>query len=130
MRRTSTDFDQPLGGVAVEFLELPKTISGKIRDLPGQGSLLGRLGQRGSGGVDGRDQGKRVAEIEGREVHGVDLVRWDATGRVIEFTVMVRPLRWLEALVDLIFDGFTGSLPSGRSTDGGEAPRQAQLSAA
>lgn len=43
-----------------------------------------------------------TAEVEGREVHGVDLLRWDATGRVIEFTVMVRPLRGLEALVSLM----------------------------
>lgn len=48
-----------------------------------------------------------TAEVEGREVHGVDLLRWDATGSVIELTVMVRPLRGLEALVSLMGEKLT-----------------------
>lgn len=39
------------------------------------------------------------AELGGRTVHGVDMLRWDATGRLTSFTVMVRPLRGLEALI-------------------------------
>jgi hypothetical protein len=34
-----------------------------------------------------------VATIEGIEVNGVDLLRWDADGRITEFKVMLRPLK-------------------------------------
>ena len=40
------------------------------------------------------------AELGGRTVHGVDQLRWDAEGRLTSFTVMVRPLRGLEALIE------------------------------
>ncbi|HEY1134822.1 MAG TPA: nuclear transport factor 2 family protein [Nocardioides sp.] len=43
-----------------------------------------------------------AADLDGREVHGVDMMRWGDDGRVVEFTVMVRPLRGLEALVELM----------------------------
>jgi len=42
------------------------------------------------------------AEIEGRYVQGVDLLRWNDDGRLVSFTVMVRPLRALEKLVELM----------------------------
>ncbi len=32
-------------------------------------------------------------EIDGIRINGVDLLRWDATGRVIDFKVMLRPLK-------------------------------------
>jgi len=41
-----------------------------------------------------------VTVVGGRDVHGVDMIRWGADGRVTEFTVMVRPLRGLQALVE------------------------------
>ena len=31
-------------------------------------------------------------EIEGIEVNGVDLIKWDDEGRIVEFKVMLRPL--------------------------------------
>jgi SnoaL-like domain len=34
-----------------------------------------------------------TAELEGLTVHGIDMIRWDDTGRITEFTVMVRPSR-------------------------------------
>jgi hypothetical protein len=40
------------------------------------------------------------AEVGGRTVHGVDMLRWDDAGLLTSFTVMVRPLRGLEALID------------------------------
>lgn len=40
-----------------------------------------------------------TAEIDGRSVHGIDLLRWDHAGRLTEFTVMVRPVKGLEALI-------------------------------
>ncbi|GAB2921966.1 nuclear transport factor 2 family protein [Rhodococcus aerolatus] len=40
-----------------------------------------------------------AAVVDGLDVDGVDLLEWDATGRITAFTVMVRPLRGLQALV-------------------------------
>lgn len=40
------------------------------------------------------------ADIEGMLVHGIDMLRWNAAGRIVEFTVMVRPMRGLQALME------------------------------
>jgi hypothetical protein len=32
-------------------------------------------------------------EIDGITVNGVDLIKWNAAGRIVEFKVMVRPLK-------------------------------------
>jgi len=37
--------------------------------------------------------------VDGRAAHGVDLLEWDQHQRITEFTVIVRPLRGLEVLV-------------------------------
>jgi hypothetical protein len=42
------------------------------------------------------------ADLEGVFVQGVDLMRWNADGRLTSFTVMVRPLRGLEKLIELM----------------------------
>jgi hypothetical protein len=34
-----------------------------------------------------------VVEIDGIEVNGVDLIRWDEAGRITDFKVMIRPLK-------------------------------------
>ena len=34
-----------------------------------------------------------VAEVDGIEINGVDIIHWDATGRICDFKVMVRPLK-------------------------------------
>jgi hypothetical protein len=39
------------------------------------------------------------AEVDGRTVHGVDMLRWGPDGRLTSFTVMVRPIRGLEAVI-------------------------------
>lgn len=39
------------------------------------------------------------AVVDGLDVDGVDLLTWDAEGRITDFTVMARPLRGLQALV-------------------------------
>jgi len=38
------------------------------------------------------------AKVEGFEVTGCDLIRYDADGKIVDFMVMVRPLRAAEAL--------------------------------
>ena len=32
-------------------------------------------------------------KIEGLEVNGVDIIKWDEAGRIVEFKVMLRPLK-------------------------------------
>ena len=37
-------------------------------------------------------------EIDGVSVNGIDLIRWDDAGRIVEFKVMVRPLKAIQAV--------------------------------
>ena len=39
-----------------------------------------------------------AAEIDGIHINGVDLIRWREDGRIIDFKVMVRPLKAVNAL--------------------------------
>ncbi|MGH7319608.1 MAG: nuclear transport factor 2 family protein [Candidatus Rokuibacteriota bacterium] len=39
-----------------------------------------------------------VTEIDGIHVNGVDLVRWNDDGRIVDFKVMVRPLKAINLL--------------------------------
>ena len=41
-----------------------------------------------------------TTEVRGKQVHGIDLMRWDDDGRLVELTVMVRPLKGLTTLVE------------------------------
>jgi hypothetical protein len=42
------------------------------------------------------------ADVDGVYVQGVDILRWNAEGKLVSFTVMVRPLRGLQKLVELM----------------------------
>ena len=42
------------------------------------------------------------AQLDGLYVQGVDLLRWDDDNRLTSFTVMVRPMRSLAKLVELM----------------------------
>ena len=42
------------------------------------------------------------AELDGLTVHGIDLLQWNDEGRLTEFTVMVRPIRGLNKLIELM----------------------------
>jgi hypothetical protein len=42
------------------------------------------------------------AELDGMYVHGVDMLRWNDEGKLTSFTVMVRPIRGLQKLVELM----------------------------
>ncbi len=52
------------------------------------------------------DQGSAVlefeAELDGIYVQGVDMLRWNSAGKLVSFTVMVRPMRGLEKLIELM----------------------------
>src|ERR1700730_7714934 len=41
-------------------------------------------------------------ELDGLYVHGVDMLRWNDDEQLISFTVMVRPIRGLTKLVELM----------------------------
>jgi hypothetical protein len=42
------------------------------------------------------------ADLDGLYIQGVDILRWNADGKLVSFTVMVRPLRGLQKLIDLM----------------------------
>lgn len=42
------------------------------------------------------------AEIEGSYVQGVDMLRWNGEDKLVSFTVMVRPIRGLQKLIELM----------------------------
>jgi len=52
------------------------------------------------------DQGSAVLEFEagldGVYVQGVDMLRWNRDNRLTSFTVLVRPMRGLEKLIELM----------------------------
>ena len=43
-----------------------------------------------------------TAELDGLTLHGIDMIRWDDAGRIAEFTVMVRPFKALQKLMELM----------------------------
>ena len=43
-----------------------------------------------------------IADLDGLTVHGIDMIRWDGDGRLLEFTVMVRPFKGLTQLMTLM----------------------------
>ncbi len=49
------------------------------------------------------------AEVGGRAVHGVDMLRWGEDGRLTSFTVMVRPFKGLEAVIAAMAEQLLGS---------------------
>jgi hypothetical protein len=51
------------------------------------------------------------AELDGMLVHGVDMLRWNDDGRLVSFTVMVRPMRGLQKLVELMQRQLAASQP-------------------
>lgn len=40
------------------------------------------------------------AQVAGRELKGIDLIRFDVDGKIVDFEVMVRPMSGLQALGD------------------------------
>ena len=40
-----------------------------------------------------------VAEIDGIHVNGVDMIHWNADGKIVEFKVMLRPLKALQTVI-------------------------------
>jgi hypothetical protein len=42
------------------------------------------------------------ADLDGVYVQGVDILRWGGAGKLVSFTVMVRPMRGLQKLIELM----------------------------
>jgi hypothetical protein len=42
------------------------------------------------------------AELDGLTVHGIDMLQWNDDGRLTEFTVMIRPFKGLDKLVEKV----------------------------
>ncbi|MEP9361372.1 nuclear transport factor 2 family protein [Nocardioides sp. CN2-186] len=40
------------------------------------------------------------ADLDGLTVHGIDMMSWNEEGRLVEFTVMVRPFKGLQKLIE------------------------------
>ncbi len=54
------------------------------------------------------------AEVNGRQIHGIDLLHFDDAGRIKEFTVMVRPQSAVQALGEAVLSGLVadGLIPA------------------
>ena len=52
------------------------------------------------------------AEVEGKQLKGIDLIRFDEQGRIADFEVMIRPLNGLQALGVEMGKRVAGVLPA------------------
>jgi hypothetical protein len=39
-----------------------------------------------------------TANVDGKEIHGIDMIRFDEAGQIVDFEVMIRPMSALQAL--------------------------------
>jgi hypothetical protein len=42
------------------------------------------------------------AELDGVLAHGIDMIRWNEAGQITNFTVMIRPMRGLQRVIELM----------------------------
>jgi hypothetical protein len=49
-----------------------------------------------------------TTEVDGLTVEGVDLIRWDDDGQIVDFTVMIRPIKALHAVMARMLEQLTG----------------------
>ncbi len=50
-----------------------------------------------------------TATIDGIQVNGIDLIRFDLEGRIVDFKVMVRPLKAINTLHQMMGERLSGS---------------------
>ncbi len=48
-----------------------------------------------------------MLSIDGIQIDGIDMIRWDADGRITEFKVMMRPLKALNTILPLMASRLT-----------------------
>ena len=51
------------------------------------------------------------AQVGGKELKGIDLIRFDAEGRIVDFEVMIRPASGLQALAEEMGRRLAAALP-------------------
>lgn len=54
--------------------------------------------------------------IDGVQINGVDIIHWNADGRIVRFKVMLRPIKALQTVVPLMAAELQ-SAPAGAATD-------------
>lgn len=45
--------------------------------------------------------------VDGLQVEGVDMIRWDDDGQIVDFTVMIRPFKALQAVMGRMLEQLT-----------------------
>jgi hypothetical protein len=70
---------------------------------------VGRLEGAAETSTDGEEAASEIlifrATVNGKEIHGIDLLQLDEAGRIKEFTVMVRPQSAVHVLSDAVLAG-------------------------
>lgn len=74
---------------------------------------VGRFDGTAQTGEDGTTTPSAVllfrATVDGKEIHGIDLLHYAEDGRIKEFTVMVRPMSAVRALGDAVLAGLVSA---------------------
>ncbi|WP_205342723.1 nuclear transport factor 2 family protein [Denitrificimonas caeni] len=52
------------------------------------------------------------AKVNGKQLKGIDMIRFDETGKIVEFEVMIRPLNALQALAEEMAQRLAAYLPN------------------
>ncbi|MFI9106479.1 nuclear transport factor 2 family protein [Streptomyces fildesensis] len=80
---------------------------------------VGRFDGTAETSTDGEETPSEIllfrATVDGKEIHGIDMLQFDEAGRVKEFTVMVRPQSAVQALGQAVLAGLVadGLAPGG-----------------
>ncbi|MCZ4097975.1 nuclear transport factor 2 family protein [Streptomyces sp. SID13666] len=80
---------------------------------------VGRFDGTAETSTDGAEAPSEIlvfrATVDGKEIHGIDMLQFDEAGRVKEFTVMVRPQSAVQALGQAVLAGLVadGLVPGG-----------------
>jgi len=80
------------------------------------GVLSGFTYERQFATSDGFDVALEFRAMVGeRQLKGIDLIRFDAEGRIVDFEVMIRPASGLAALADEMGRRLAAAMPAGRA---------------
>ena len=103
---------KPYPGRAAVVLIL-RTVLGVFEDFTYRRQLVGD---------DGLDVALEFsAEVQGKQLKGIDLIRFDEAGLIVDFEVMVRPMSGLAALGEEMGRRVAPMLPALQSGAGGPA---------
>lgn len=103
--------ERNFAGVA-ELLDEDVVFHSPVMHAPQRGRIVTSMYLRAAGHVLGNDSFRYVRELhagsdavlefelelDGVQINGVDMIRWNASDQIIDFKVMLRPARALEAV--------------------------------